>query len=392
MLTAELVDELSDLDDLHDRWDALAVENRLPMMSPACVTAWWRHLAPSTAKPRIVVVKDGHELVGIAPFYVDLANRQRRLDYRLPGIEISGRLAPLAAPQAEAGVAAAIARTRAGCDPRPDLIALEGMPLASSWASSLREGLPGSRRPVSILYNTLGSPTVSLDADSFEAWLAAKSSNFRGQMRRLRRQFQAAGGTTRESIHETLDSDVETFVRLHATRWEGRGSSNFVALGESLPAMLCDLGRTLLARDGRFRLQLLEIGGEPISAQLFMAAGGHTLYVNGGWDERFAQLKPPMLSILGAIEDAFDRDDSRVDLGLGVQPYKLRFSDGDEPVGWTILMPIGARLPRTFASVGPMIARVSLRNALRRRVSEERLDRVKELRARYRRSRVDEMP
>jgi CelD/BcsL family acetyltransferase involved in cellulose biosynthesis len=388
MLASELVTELSDLDALHDQWDELAVENRLPMMAPACVTAWWRHLAPATAKPRVVVVRDAHELVGIVPFYFDLAKLKRRLDYRLPGIELSARLAPLAAPGREADVAEAAARMLADCDPRPNLIALEGMPLASTWASSLCQGWPSRPRPVSSRYSTLGSPTVSLHAESFEAWLAAKSANFRGQMRRLRRQFQAAGGTMRESIPETLSSDIEVFMRLHAARWEGRSASSFVALGEGLPATLYDIGRTLLARDGRFRLQLLEVEGEPISAQLFMAAGGHVLYVNGGWDERFARLKPPMLAILSAIEDAFGRDDRHVDLGVGVQPYKSRFADCDEPVAWTILMPIGARLPLTSLSVGPALARAALRNALKRRISYERLGRYRDLRARLRRTRI----
>jgi CelD/BcsL family acetyltransferase involved in cellulose biosynthesis len=380
MLAAELVTELSDLDALHDRWDELAVQNRLPMMSPAFVTAWWRNLAPATAEPRVIVVRDADELVGIAPFYVDLA--KSRVDYRLPGIELSTRLAPLAGPVGEADVAQAVARILSTCDPRPDLIALEALPLASTWAASLCERWPSRRRPVSMRYNTLGCPRVSLHAESFEAWLASKSTNFRGQMRRLRRQFQAAGGTTRESVRDTLSSDVDVFTRLHAARWRDRGPSGLVALGEGLPAMLRDLGRTLLADNGRFRLQLLEIDGEPISAQLFMAAGGHMLYVNGGWDERFARLKPPMVAILGAIEDAFDRKERQVDLGPGVQPYKLRFADGVQQVGWTVLLPIGARLPRTGLSVGPMLARVALRNAVKQRVSNEQLDRYRKLRAR----------
>jgi CelD/BcsL family acetyltransferase involved in cellulose biosynthesis len=384
MLASELVTELSDLDALYDRWDELAVANRLPMMSPACVTAWWRHMAPATVKPRVVVVRDTNELVGIAPFYLDFVKRTRRLDYRLPGIELSARLAPLAVPGREADVAAAVGRVLSGCNPRPDLIALEGMPLASTWASSLRDRWPSRLRPMSIRYKTVGSPTVSLQAGSFEAWLAAKSANFRGQMRRLRRRFQAAGGTTRESVPETLSSDVEAFMRLHTARWQDRGTSSFVSLGERVPAMLRDIGRTLLAREGRFRLQLLEIEGEPISAQLFMPAGGHVLYVNGGWDERFAGLKPPMLAILRAIEDAFARDDRQVDLGIGVQPYKLRFADGDEPIASTVVLPIGARLPLTCLSVGPELGRVALRDALKRRISDERVDRYRELGARLR--------
>src|SRR5262249_39471854 len=150
-------------------------------------------------------------------------------------------------------------------------------------------------------------PTVSLRAGSFERWLGAKSWNFRREMRRLRRQLLAAGGTTRSSTLETLQSDVDVFVRLHASRWEGRGRSHLGGLGARLPAVLNDIGRALLNKDGRFRLRILEVEAVPVSAQLFLAAGDRVLYVNGGWDERFAKLKPSMLGILDVIEEAFER-------------------------------------------------------------------------------------
>ncbi len=76
------------------------------------------------------------------------------------------------------------------------------------------------------------------------------------------------------------------------------------------------------------------------------------LYVNGGWDERFAQLKPAMLTILWAIEEAFSRGDSCVDLGTVEQPYKQRFADGDAPVTWTILLPVRPRAALTWSERG----------------------------------------
>jgi CelD/BcsL family acetyltransferase involved in cellulose biosynthesis len=212
--------------------------------------------------------------------------------------------------------------------------------------------------------------------------LSAKSWNFRREMRRLRRQFVAAGGTTRSSTLETLQSDVDVFVRLHASRWEGRGGSHFVGLGAGLAAVLNDFGQTLLNKEGRFRLRLLEVEAEPISAQLFLAAGDRVLYVNGGWDERFAKLKPSMLGILDVIEDAFERVEEHVDLGIEEQQYKLRFADGSDPVAWTILIPAGVRLPLTLLHTAPIRGRAALRHTLKTRLSEKQLSRF--LRARER--------
>jgi CelD/BcsL family acetyltransferase involved in cellulose biosynthesis len=382
MLSSEVITELSELDPLEPEWDELAVANRLPLMSPACVMAWWRQLSPPGAEPRIVAVRDGEQLVGLAPFYVYARSWGGGLGLRLPGIELAGRLAPLAVTGRERAVAQALGSALAGCNPRLDLLTLEGMPLASDWAAALREAWPGCLRPASRRYQVSRCPTVSLNAGSFERWLSAKSWNFRREMRRLRRQFVAAGGTTRSSTLETLQSDVDVFVRLHASRWEGRGGSHFAGLGAGLAAVLNDIGQTLLNKEGRFRLRLLEVEAEPTSAQLFLAAGDRVLYVNGGWDERFAKLKPSMLGILDVIEEAFERGEEHVDLGLEEQHYKLRFADESDAVAWTILIPAGMRLPLTLLHTAPKRGRAALRHTLKTRLSEKQLRRL--LRARER--------
>ena len=168
MLTSEVITELRELDPLESAWDELAVANRLPLMSPACVMAWWRHLAPPGAEPRIVAVRDGEQLVGLAPFYGYRRRGGGGLGLRLPGIELAGRLAPLAVPGRERAVAQALGRALTGSDPRPDLVILEGMPITPDWAAALREAWPGRLRPASRRYQVSGCPTVSLNAGSFD--------------------------------------------------------------------------------------------------------------------------------------------------------------------------------------------------------------------------------
>lgn len=381
MLLTRVATAREALEPLAAEWDALAVADDRPQMAPAFVLAWWRHVAPAGAEPRVVTVREDERLVGLAPFYVEPSARRARIDYRLPGIELCGGIAPLAAPGRELDVAASIGAALADASPRPDLIALEGLPTATPWAAALHERWPGARRPTLRRYHVHGCPLVTLREPSFDDWLAGKSANFRGQMRRLRRQFAAAGGTSRLTTPKTLERDVAAFVRLHAERWEGRGSSNLVRLGERLPAFLQDLGRALLPSE-RFRLRLLELDGEPISAQLFLAAGRTVLYLNGGWDERHAKLKPSMLGLLDTVEATFAQDETRIDLGPGEQAYKQRFADGSAPIAWSILMPPGHRRPLTRAHTAPMLARYALRDAAKRTLTEEQATRLRALRAR----------
>jgi CelD/BcsL family acetyltransferase involved in cellulose biosynthesis len=381
MTTTQLIHDTPTLTALAPEWEALADTCALPGMTAPWVLAWLRHVAPADVTPRVVVVRDNDTLIGVAPFYTVAGGRGRR-DYRLVSVEFSNRLAPLALPGREQEVAEAIARSLASATPSPDLIALESGPPDAPWLSALREHWPGRVRPLTFTYNTKSCPNVSLAAGSFDKWFADKSSNFRSQMRRARRQFEAAGGTVRMAVPATLPADIDAFVRLHTSRWEGRGKSSLAALGERLSTMLNDVGETLLQQDGRFRLQIMEIEGRPISAQLFIAAGGQVIYFNGGWDEQFAHLKPAMLAILIAIEEAFALGDKCLDLGSGAVQYKLRFADGDDPVCWRVLMVPSPRLPLTFASMIPTFTSRWTRVTAKRVLSPKQIGRLRNLRRR----------
>ncbi|HST39198.1 MAG TPA: GNAT family N-acetyltransferase [Conexibacter sp.] len=381
-LEVELVSELEALDALAPEWDELAVAARQPMTAPAWMLTLWRHLRAPEEQARVVAVRERGRLVGLAPLAAGVG-LPGRVEYRLMVPEIP-RTSPLALPGREWEVGAAIAGALDRAQPRPDVVLLESAPLDTCWPLALAAGWPGRLRPPLRQYAVVGSPVVSLGDASFDAWLARRSSNFRGQMRRARRQFEAAGGVSRASTQASLHDDLATFMRLHADRWEGRGDSPIVALGERLAAAFEAVGRLLLD-SGRFRLRLLELEGEAISAQLFGEAGGEVLYYNGGWDERFARFKPAQLSIFDAIEECFERGDARMDLGPGQQPYKLRFADGDDPVAWNVLAVPGRRLPLTLARTLPEIGSRELRAAAKRALSGAQADRLRELRGRLRR-------
>lgn len=382
MPDVELVTDVASLAALAPEWDALATAEGLPQLSPAWVLAWWRHVAPEGALPRAVAVREGGALVGLAPFYVEPAAGGRR-DYRLPGIEIAARLAPLAAPGREWDVAEAIGTTLADADPRPDALRFEGVPIEGQWLSALRDRWPGALRPMLRLMNVDGNPLMSMAEPSFEQWLAGRSSNFRQQMRRLRRRFAEAGGVSRAASRATLADDAKALTRLHAMRWDGRGHSNLVDLDERFTAFVVDCGEQLLD-DGRFSLRVLELHGETICAQLFVRAGGTTLFVNGGWDERHAGFKPSLLCLLDAVEEAFACGVGRFDLGVGVQSYKLRFADGSAPLAWGVLMTPGARFPLTAARTVPTLAHARVRDGARRLLSERQVERLRAARGRLR--------
>jgi CelD/BcsL family acetyltransferase involved in cellulose biosynthesis len=381
-LDAEIVVERERIDALVPDWHALAAACGEPLSAPAWMLTFSRELAGARETPRIVAVRDGGRLVGLAPLCVDLDRPRRAAGYRLLAGDMP-RATPLALAGREWEVAGAVARALAAAEPRVEAVGLESMPVGTCWPVALAEQWPARMRPLLRQYFVMSSPTVALSQGSFDAWLGGKSSNFRSQMRRMRRRFAEAGGSGRFSTRETLHDDMATMVRLHAGRWEGRGSSSIVAGGERLAAAYESVGHQLLETGG-FRLRMLELDGEAISAQLFTGIGGEVIYLNGGWDERFAQFKPAMLGILDAIEDAFARGERRMDLGPGAQPYKLRFADGTDPLAWSVVIPPGRSMARVLARTLPKTTWRELRSAAKRALAPERVERLRELRARLR--------
>lgn len=382
MLSTELITDMQLSDDLLSEWDRLAARSQLPLMSPHFIVPWWRHLASPSAQPRIVVVRDGGVVVGVGPFYLEAHKTGTRSICRLPCGELGGRLAPIAAEDRAEEVAQAVTEALVTSTPAVAALDLQAAPQAMYWASALSTAWP--RKVMRWRYQELPSPTVTIKQSTFEDWLGTKSSNFRGQMRRMRRQFAAAGGTVRLTEAATLQQDIQTFFELHAARWRGRETSNLSAIGEDLSHVLEDAGDRLSAQPGRFRLQMLEAAGETISAQLFVASGGHVLYINGGWNERFSSLRPAMLAILLAIEECFTRKDAVLDLGMVDHPYKLRFSDGSATLESTLLIPAGLRLPQTTLSVAPGAIASTARMMAKRKLSSEQRNRYRTARKRVR--------
>ncbi len=183
------------------------------------------------------------------------------------------------------------------------------------------------------------------------------------------------------STQQTLSQDVATFMHLHTLRWEGRGQSSLVAYGERMTAMLNAVGQAP-NETNPIRIIIVEIDGQPIAAQLCAAVGGEILFINSGWDERFAKLSPAILAELAALEDAFARGERRADLGPGEQLAKLRLADGNDPLAWTILMLPGRRLPLTYARSTPMLVSRRARETAKRIINDEQAKRLRELRKR----------
>jgi CelD/BcsL family acetyltransferase involved in cellulose biosynthesis len=358
---ARLITDERELAPYLPAWDALAAATRRPMAAPGWLLPWWRHAAPTGTLLRTIVLEDDSELVGLAPFFAH-PGRLGRCDYRLLGVPISQRVAPLASPGREDELVGALAATLSRARPSPSLIAFEGVEAENRWPAMLAKRYPGAFSPRIVRGRVQGCPMVTLRQNDFEAWLKERSSNFRQQLRRARRQLAEAGGRARLADSDSLDRDVGSFLRLHHARWEWRGGSG---LPERMRELMVDAA-AMLGLGDRLRLWIVELGDQAIGAGLFVAGGGEIVYVNGGFDETHARLRPPLLAIAAAVEDGFERGEQRLDLGSGANPYKLRFSDVEPSLTWLSVRIRDRRYPLTWAQLLPSDLRWYSRVAVNR--------------------------
>jgi CelD/BcsL family acetyltransferase involved in cellulose biosynthesis len=150
-----------------------------------------------------------------------------------------------------------------------------------------------------------------------------------------------AGAGFRDATPESLAADVDAFLRLHRARMEEKGGTSLGSPG--VGPMLESIGAELL-EGGRFRLLMIDLGGEPIAAQLIVSAGTEVCAWNTGFDAAHAKLSPLMLCMLRVIEDSANGE-RRVNLGPGAQDYKYRLCEEEDRLLREVLVPRGRSYP-----------------------------------------------
>jgi CelD/BcsL family acetyltransferase involved in cellulose biosynthesis len=344
------------------RWDALAVTAGRPYCAPGWMLAWWEHQRPTRADLRVVLVADGDELRGVAPFFLHRGRAGRR-DARVLCAGHSHRLDLLATPGAGRATAAAVASALA--PERPSLISFEGFEAGSEWPAAVGRAWPARRLPAPRVISRQPTPIVTLDPAGHAAWLASQSKNFRKKTGQAQRRLEQEGGRVALACEPPeRQAAIDAFVRLHAQRWEERGGS---ALEPGSSGAMLRAACSRLPAD-RLRLWTVTVGEEIVAVQVFVAAGDELANWNGGWDERHARVQPPLLALLAAMDDAVGRGERRIDMGGGDDHYKQRFADASlsEEIVSAVLLPAGARTALTRLELLPGRARRALRPYVRR--------------------------
>ena len=328
--------DLADLDrlgPLEDEWRRLAVQRGNGFLTPDWCGAWARHYGDEHA-PFVPVLRDpAGALRGLLPLALPRSGHPRVC--RIAGANLGDRFHPVCEPEVEAEVAAAAGEALADAPEPWSVVSLDHVQVDTPWVEALGDAT--GRRLSS--RSRIAAPLPLIDIATHESWdayLATRSSNFRQQVRRFARRAarEAEVRLRRTESAGDLDADMSTFFTLHDKRLGERGGSSLSA--ERARSFHLDFARAALEQ-GWLRLWILELNGSPAAAWYGWRLGERYSYYNSGFDPVFAALSPGLVLISAVIESAFEEGASEFDFLLGEESYKYRFAERERTVSDVVL-------------------------------------------------------
>lgn len=346
--STEVIQERRRLAEVEDDWRRLAERCGNAFLSPEWFGAWLSGYG-SDAEPAVTVTRheDG-SLMGLMPLAMSGPRGWRTI--RFAGANLGDRFHPLAAPGHEVEVAAE-GFAALSASKRAATVVLDRAPADGAWVRELRAA--GFRPAPAARGDVL--PYIDLDGLTWEEYLAGRSRNFRGQVRRKARALADAHElrfrTTAEPAR--LDSDIEAFFGLHDARWAERGGSSSSTARSR--AFHRDFAGRALER-GWLRLWFLEADGEAVAAWYGWRLGERYSYYLAGFSPRWSDRSVGFVLLAHTVRSAIEEGAREYDLLLGDEDYKARFASGERSVETVAAVRAGH----------PALAVARLESALRR--------------------------
>lgn len=211
--------------------------------------------------------------------------------------------------------------------------------------SSVRELLSTSLRKQGLnveYHRTIVCP-YSILPSTFEVFLQSRGSEtrqqFRAKLRRLIRDHPEAQFGRVESLPQ-FDEAFEALIRLHQSRWMGRGQT-----GSFADQHIIDFHRAIASdalAKGRLRLYYLKIEDSIVATYYCFQVGRKTTYYNAGFDDKWHQYSIGILIMAYAIEQSIGQGSVEFDFLQGDEEYKSHWSTHTR-WDWSLRAPSGSR-------------------------------------------------
>jgi CelD/BcsL family acetyltransferase involved in cellulose biosynthesis len=354
--SVHVAERLEELDPVLEAWDALAVEQRRPLLRPDWLLAWWRARCREGLLDgglRVVVAWDARGLAAVVPMFIeDEAARVKHLCFLGKSAFFDGT--PLVRSDVADDTIQALARAIATIRPRPSIVSFELIDPGSPWPDALVRAWPARRA-----WLRRGVSTTTFEVElggTFEDWVHTRGRKWRGDYRRQRRRLTEIGGVVcRARCTEDVSRGLDELIRQHHARWNRESSW----LSPVVDRTLREAAERLVEQDG-FRLWTVEIDGQVIGATAFAAAGGAVTMLCTAFDPAWGRFAPGLRSTVAGIEEGFQLGEERIDLGFGEFAYKLKLANEARRISSYELFARDIRYPLVRAHELPRHARERL--------------------------------
>lgn len=323
------MDETEGLEDVRDDWRTLGEASGNVFSTWEWAQAWMEHLAGEAA-PFVLRARDhAGEVVGLVPLYVTRAGGVRLA--RFVGHGPADETGPICHPRDDEAVSAAVAAHSPGR--RWHVLLAERLRAPEPWRAAR-----GAR-----VLNREGSPVVDIDGQDWDGYLAARSSNFRSQVRRKERKLVRDHGLGYRLSEDPdrLDADMDALFDLHRRRWGQGASGAFDQRRQDFHRAFA----TAAQRRGWLRLWLAEAEGRPVAAWYGFRFGGADWYYQFGRDPEWDRLSVGLVLLAHTLREAMADGVGEYRLLRGSEPYKERFATRDPGIQ-TVAVPgsVGGRV------------------------------------------------
>jgi CelD/BcsL family acetyltransferase involved in cellulose biosynthesis len=329
MISLDIVESLDGLLDLREEWDQLLerCSYRTPFYSPDWLNIWWTVFG-SGFRLRILVLRDGDRLVGVAPLMFSVEKRGplriRKLgsvlNYYTPKADF------LLAEQEEACLGQILEYCEGQSD-HWDIVEFSYLPEDSGHADRL-EALLESRGTPSLVRTSHESPYVRFEG-GFEAYMKTRTRRFRRTLSNARNRLQKAGDhefMVHRDGPEALDEHLENVFSLTLRSWKG-GAGTAIGAEEALKRFYGEVAACWQAKGG-LELRLLKVNGVYVASMLSLIEQGRVYTLKTHYDTQYRKLSPGNLIFRSLVEDHLNQGVEEIDFLAVRQSYLHRWCTG----------------------------------------------------------------
>ena len=333
MPTVTVITDTAAFESLADEWRALLADSAADplFLSWEWLFTWWRCLGDRRAL-RVLAVRDGARLVGLAPLVVRAAALRRLqpfevLEFLGTGTAGSDYLDVIAACGREADVLDALVAHFAATRTTLEFShAAPGAFVALLAASLADRGWATVAQPVEVC------PYASLAGRDWDSYLGtlggAHRYNVRRRFRNIAKSFDARFERARDDAERR--EFLADLVRLHRLRREPLGGSD--GLGDERMVAFHDAFTARAQRAGWLRLYRLVLDGAVVAAVYGAAVGDKFYFYQSGFDPAFGRHSVGLLILAHSIRDAIGEGLAEYDLLHGNEGYKYQWAEHERPL------------------------------------------------------------